>query len=182
MAPKKRKRRAKAARPAKRKAGKRKAAKRGKRTTKTAAKAADKAAAAAPQWPGAAAPKKRKRKASAAPAVKRVRRKRRKAARGRLEVSLAVPAEIAIDGTELEGITTSQRLELAAMGSKRKPGVVPSFIADADTWARAVRSIHSHWDRYAYPYAAALWVYQRLGGTLSTHSNHKPSARPRAQA
>lgn len=178
--PKKRKRSAKTAKPAKRKAAKRKAAKRVKRAAKgTTANAAE-------VWPGAVSTKPRKqRSASAAPAAKRVRRKRSKAGRGRLEIALAVPSEIAIDGAELEGITTAQRLELAALGNKYKPGSAPTFVNDADVWAKAVRSIRTHWARYTYPYAAALWVYHRFGGTISSHAApvHKLSARrPAAQA
>jgi hypothetical protein len=190
MAAKKRKRRAKAAKPAKRKAGKRKAAKRkaAKRVKHAAKNAGD--ATAGGQWPGAAAPKKRKRRSTAAKASVRVRRKRRKVGRGRLEIALAVPTDIAIDGAELEGITTAQRLELAALGNKHKTGAVPSFVADPDVWAKAVRSIRSHWGRYTYPYAAALWVYHRFGGTLSSHAAaaHKAAVhrlatrRPAAQA
>ncbi len=113
------------------------------------------------------------------------RKRRQKSGRRRFEIALEVPREINVDSRELEGLNTSQRLELAALGNRYKVGTQPCFVVDETAWQRALKLLRPHWAHYVYPYAAALWIYQRgLGGGVSLDSNaHRtPPRRPAAQA
>jgi hypothetical protein len=107
--------------------------------------------------------KKRKKKKAAAPA-------RRKAARGGargLVIKVIVPAHVPLQGPELGALSPQQRLDLASMGAKRTTAA-PSWVDDPALWRKALRQLGARWKRYEHPYAAAAYVYMRMGGMVSS--------------
>lgn len=127
--------------------------------------------------------KKKRKKKAAAPA-----RRKRASARGArgLVIKVIVPAHVPLQGPELGTLSPQQRLDLATMGAKRT-STPPAWVDDPAMWRKALRQLGARWKRYEHPYAAAAYVYLRMGGTVSSGGcsaarEHAPRARVSARA
>jgi hypothetical protein len=128
-----------------------------------------------------AEPVKRRRRKRIGSKAAPTKRRKRAAGTTRLKVDVTIPASLRLDGPELGQLSAAQRLELAAMGQRKRASLVPSWAADDRTWKRSARLLSRSWRRYEHPHAAVALLYLRSGGTVGGGAHRAgpgPAQRP----
>ncbi len=126
------------------------------------------------------AAKKRRSSAARSTGSKRTRRP--------LQLVLSI-ADIAINSPALAPLSDAQRVDLAAMDSRKTLSTRPAWATDETLWRKAVRVVSPHWKRLRHPWPVVAWAYLRMDGAVghargldSTRDDDAPRGKRRAAA
>ncbi|HET8939213.1 MAG TPA: hypothetical protein VFN67_37470 [Polyangiales bacterium] len=76
--------------------------------------------------------------------------------------------DVAINSPALQRLSDAQRVDLAAMDSRKRTFATrPAWAADDAAWRRAVRLVAPHWQRLRNPWPTVAWVYLHSGGAVA---------------
>ncbi|HET8938981.1 MAG TPA: hypothetical protein VFN67_36305 [Polyangiales bacterium] len=84
-----------------------------------------------------------------------------------------------INSPSLARLNDSQRVDLAAMSSRRTFSTRPAWAVDDAAWRRAIRTVTPHWARLRNPWPTVAWVYLHSGGTVATDGRRGLTERDR---
>lgn len=108
---------------------------------------------------------KRKAKASSSGAPKKKR--------GRKPLQLLLRVEdTPINSPALSKLSDGQRVDLAAMSSKRSFSTRPAWATNEQTWRKSIRLVSPQWKRLSNPWATVARVYILLDGSIGHGRGH----------
>lgn len=132
-----------------------------------------------PEAPKRARPRKRAKKRKAAKR-RTARSAGTKRTRRPLQLVLSVQ-DIPINSPALVPLSDAQRVDLAAMDSRKTLSTRPAWAADETTWRKAVRVVGPHWKRLRHPWPVVAWAYLRMDGAVSHARGLEGSDRDREE-
>lgn len=132
-----------------------------------------------PEAPKRARPRKRAKKRKAAKR-RTARSAGTKRTRRPLQLVLSVQ-DIPINSPALAPLSDAQRVDLAAMDSRKTLSTRPAWAADETLWRKAVRVVGPHWKRLRHPWPVVAWAYLRLDGAVSHARGLEGSERDREE-